>query len=95
MKSVFVTLIIFAVVFGLLSLNVLDFINNDIFAYFSEISLLLVVICAAMFVGLPKLHVVAFIKALREEFKKEEAENTKKVSPKKTPQRKGKNNEKN
>ncbi len=90
MKSVFVTLIIFAVVFGLLSLNVLDFISNDIFAYFSEISLLLVVICAAIFVGLPKLHVVAFIKALREEFKKEKAENTKKVSQRKNTSKKRK-----
>ena len=89
MKYVFVTLIIFGVVFGLLSTNVLDVINSDIFAYVSEASLLIVVLCAAVFVGLPKLHIIAFIKALREEFK-EEDKKTKTVSAPKNTKKKRK-----
>ena len=53
MKSVFVTLIMFAVVFGSLWLGVLDLIDNSYFIYISGLIFVMVVGYALIFIGKP------------------------------------------
>lgn len=54
MKSLILTFIMFAVVFTLLSFNVLDIVNTDFFSYSAKILFVLVIICALLFVGVPE-----------------------------------------
>lgn len=56
MKSVFLSYVIFAVVFAILSTNVLDIFASNIFSYISGIALVLVLLCGIFFVGLPKFN---------------------------------------
>lgn len=53
MKSIFVTLIMFAVVFGSLWLGVLDLIDNNYFIYISGLIFVMVVGYALIFIGKP------------------------------------------
>lgn len=55
MKSVFLTLIIFAVVSVMLYFNVFDIIGTKGFFYTSMGLLILVFLCAFIFIGLPQL----------------------------------------
>ncbi len=54
MKSLILTFIMFAVVFTLLSFNVLDIVSTGFFSYSAKISFVLVIICALLFVGVPE-----------------------------------------
>jgi len=53
MKSVLLSFIMFAVVFTALSFDVQDIVDTKIFKYGSRISLVLVLLAGAYFVGIP------------------------------------------
>ena len=52
MKSIVITLLMFIVVFSLVSFNVLDILDNKIFSYSVRIIFLMVMFCAFIFVGI-------------------------------------------
>ncbi len=63
MKSIFATLLIFVIAFALVQFGVLDIISSNYFFYLSWGLLIVVFICALIFVGLPHFEFVReFIK---------------------------------
>lgn len=56
MKSLVLTLIIFAAICFLLSLNILDILMSNSFLYLSLSILAIVVLCAVIFIGVPRIQ---------------------------------------
>ncbi len=77
MKSVVITLIIFAVVFTLLHYNVLDFIGSTTFSYISTALFILVLGCGFIFVGIPHFNTADDTKTTKRKKAKREKKNEK------------------
>lgn len=56
MRSLVLTLIIFAAICFLLSLNILDILMSNSFLYLSLSILAIVVLCAVIFIGVPRIQ---------------------------------------
>lgn len=61
MKSVFLTIIFFIILFSSLKMGILDIIDTTAFSYITFISFFAVIIVAIYFIGLPKLPPISEI----------------------------------
>lgn len=78
MKSLVMTLIIFAAICLLLSFNILDILMSNSFLYLSLSILAIVIICAITFIGVPQIQTTNK-KPLSARFPKETLAKTKKT----------------
>lgn len=78
MKSLVMTLIIFAAICLLLSFNILDILMSNSFLYLSLSILAIVIICAITFIGVPQIQTTNK-KPLSERSPKETSAKTKKT----------------
>ena len=74
MKSVVITLLMFFVVFSLVSFNVLDIVDNSIFSYLVRIIFVLVLLSAVVFVGVPQNKYTALLQKFMQRFQKVKAQ---------------------
>ncbi len=94
MKSIVITLLMFIVVFSLVSFNVLDILDNKIFSYSVRIIFLMVMFCAFIFVGIPQNKYTSRFSKLLKRFSKATPPNKKRKMPannKSTAKKRGKN----
>lgn len=73
MKSVVITLLMFFVVFSLVSFNVLNIVDNSIFSYLVRIIFVLVLLSAVVFVGVPQNKYTAPLQKFIHRFQKVKA----------------------
>lgn len=100
MKSIFLTLLMFIVVFSLASFHAFDIIGSNIFAYSAKVGFILVLLAGLLLVGVPQNKYTNFIVRLSDLVKqklhlsKNVAAPTKtpEKAPKKTRKRRGKTN---
>lgn len=74
MKSVVITLLMFFVVFSLVSFNVLDIVDNSIFSYLVRIIFVLVLLSAVVFVGVLQNKYTAQLQKFMQRFQKVKAQ---------------------
>ena len=74
MKSVVITLLMFFVVFSLVSFNILDIVDNSTFSYLVRIIFVLVLLSAVVFVGVPQNKYTEPLQKFMQRFQKVKAQ---------------------